>query len=86
MGDAEINEAIVFIARETGWSLEYIRALPNADLILIIREMKYQKSVDEYRALRGFAVTLAVWGNSQPNKTKTYRVEDFIGDEPKRGN
>lgn len=84
MDDTEENEIIVFIARETGWSLEYIRELPNVDLKLIVRELRYQKMVDEYRALRGIALALTVWANSQPKRTRTFRLEDFIGDQPKR--
>lgn len=81
--DQDINEAIVFVIRETGWSLEYIRALPIGTFNQFLKELRYQKKVDEYRNLRGFAMALANWASSKKRGVK-FRIEDFIGDEPTR--
>ena len=81
--DIAIDETIVFIIRETGWSLEYVRKLPIRELKALVKEIRYQKAVDEYRYLRGIAMALATWAGTR-KEGQRYRPEDFIGQPPTR--
>ena len=79
---SEFNEAIVFVVRETGWSLEYIRNLPILELYALVDELSYQKAIDEYRQQCCFAalkVTLInLWSKSRVS------VSELVGEVPKR--
>jgi hypothetical protein len=81
--DIALNETVVFLIRETGWSLEYIRALPLKTLNQMVEELRYQKAVDEYRLLRAVAMGVAVWASAQ-HKHRRFRPEDFVGNQPTR--
>lgn len=81
--DTEIDETVVFIIRETGWSLEYIRKLPLDTIRRLVEELRYQKALDNHRFLTGIGIALATWASSRA-KTRRYRPEDFVGLEPTR--
>ena len=81
--DTLINETIVLIARETGWTLEYIRSLKLSEVNQLIKEIRYQRSVEEWKMMRAVALAVASWASSQ-QKGRRYRPEDFCGECPKR--
>ena len=85
--DTEINETIVFIIRETGWTMEYTRMIVGSlsvkKLKSFVDELRYQKAIDEYRLLRAVAVAVAVWASSQ-SQGRSYAPEDIIGNQPTR--
>lgn len=83
MRSADYNEAIVFIARETGWTLEYIRSIPLAALKSFLAELRYQKAMDEYRAAANTALVICTMANLW-SKGK-YKTSDFLGEPPMRG-
>lgn len=75
------NETIVFIIRQTGWTLEYVRGLPLRQLIALRDEMAYQQSVDNYQRLYGAALVAAVLASGKHHQVKP---EDIIGPPPER--
>ncbi len=82
-----MDEIVVFLMREFGWTLEYAtnlaKKLPLKKLNVLIDETKYQKSVDEYNLAANFALIISVWLNSQ-TKGRKYKITDFIGQYPQR--
>ena len=82
-----MDELIVFLMREFGWTLEYTqnlaKTLPLKKLNALIAEVKFQKSVDDYQLASNFAMVIANWASAQ-TKGKRYKVTDFIGQPPNR--
>jgi hypothetical protein len=76
-----INEAIALIARETGWSLEYIRSQPISYIQALLNEINFQKSLDVYQQAYNSAMIVCALVN---DKTKHYKPEDIIGEHPER--
>lgn len=76
------NGTFAFLVRETGWSLEYIRAQPVFLLSALCAELFYQRAVEDYREdcrIASLMATMArFWGN------KRVSVEDIIGMPPER--
>jgi hypothetical protein len=76
-----LNEAIVTIARETGWTLEYIRSLPVDYLQVILNEITFQKTSESYQATYNAAMIVCALINSED---KHYTPEEIIGERPER--
>ena len=76
------DEIIVTVARETGWSLEYIRGLPLRDLRLFYQELAYQRSVEDYRTSLHNANLICTLINL--NSKRKYKAQDIIGPPPER--
>jgi len=76
-----INEAFVFIIRETGWTLEYIRKLPFDILAEIVEELRYQKAMDDYKNAYNSAMIITALLCSDK---KTITPQDIVGEPPKR--
>jgi len=83
MGKGWLNELITFVARQTGWNLEYICRLPYAKLRILASELQYQKELDEYNLASCFGMVIATWANAQ-TKAKRFKVQDFVGNAPRR--
>ena len=81
--EENIDELIVFVIRQTGWLLEYVRDMEMAQLVTLARELAYQKAIEDYRVAYNFALALASWASAN-TKGKKYRPEDFIGPQPSR--
>lgn len=79
----ELNELMVFIIRQTGWSLEYIRAIPFAQLQALEAELRYQKALDNYQRTADFAMVIANWASAQGKRK--FSMTDFMDEIPKRG-
>ena len=81
-----MNDLIVLLMREFGWTLEYtthlVGTLPIKKLNALIKELKYQKAVENYQIASNFAMIIASWASAQSKRT--YRVSDFIGQPPSR--
>ena len=75
------DELIVFIIRETGLSLEYIRKIPYSQLTSLVDELSYQKAIDNYNRNYPLGVIAAILASDVNRKR---RPEDFIGRPPKR--
>ena len=75
------NELIVFVIRETGWSLEYIRQIPYAQLTILVSELSHQKAVDVYNRNHPLGIIAAILASDANHKR---RAEDFIGRPPQR--
>ena len=75
------NELIVFVIRETGWSLEYIRKIPFEQLSILVSELSYQKAVDVYNRNHPLGIIAAILASDTNHKR---RPEDFIGRPPER--
>jgi len=82
MSAGAYNEAIVFVARETGWTLEYIRSLPLREFNALIRELKYQRDMDNYREAANAAMITAALASLLSKKQ--YRLDELIGEAPER--
>jgi len=76
-----LNEQIALIARETGWSLEYIRELPLAQLNSLTAEILYQKAIENYRQAYNSALIVCTLASS---KSHHYSPEEIIGEMPER--
>ena len=76
-----IKEAICFLIRETGWSLEYIAGLPLIKFYALVEELRYQRACDDYKEAFNFARLQATLCS---DKTHRYGAEDFIGSPPER--
>ena len=81
-----MDELIVFLMREFGWTLEYTTDLVNNleinKLLALISETKFQRAEEDYRLARNFAMLLANWASAHGKKK--YRITDFIGSPPRR--
>ena len=79
----EIDELIVFLMREFGWTLEYtrklVKKLPISQLNALIAETKYQKDMEDYQ-LRATIISAAI----NPHTKHPKSVKDIIGDPPTR--
>jgi len=82
MDDKRYNELIVFVIRQTGWSLEYVRAIPFDFLMALVEELRYQRAVDNYNMASNFAMVIANWASAMGKRR--YRVSDFVGYPPYR--
>ena len=82
-----MDELVVFLMREFGWELEYttklVQTLPVKKLNALVKEVQYQKSVEDYQTATNFAMIIANWASAQ-SKNKNYKVIDFIGKPPNR--
>lgn len=80
-----MDELIVFIIRETGWTfgetLRFVMETPIKKLNAFIDELLYQKAVDDYKLAANFAVIVATLASSKQRK---YKVTDIIGQPPTR--
>lgn len=72
---------IVFVIRETGWTLEYIRQIPYKQLMTLVNELAYQKEVELYNRNYYLGVIAAILTS---DKTHRRKAEDFVGRPPKR--
>ncbi len=83
----EIDQLIVYLCLTLGWTFEYAcDFVKNQDvkkLQTFVKELQYQKSVEDYRYASNFAMALSVWANSL-KKGNHYKVSDFIGQPPQR--
>ena len=82
-----MDELVVFLIRELGWSLEYtvelVKTLPIKKLNALIEELKYQKDIENYQIASNFAMVLSNWASSKGKRS--YSISDFIGQPPTRG-
>jgi hypothetical protein len=76
-----LNEGISLIARETGWTLEYIRSLPVRHFQVLVYEFTFERSVETYRDAYNAAMIVCALINS---KSHHYKPEDIIGERPER--
>jgi len=81
-----MDEVIVLLMREFGWSLEYtiaqVQSLPLAKLNAILNELQYQRAMEEYRTATNFAMVIANWASAQGKRR--YSIKDFVGNPPRR--
>lgn len=81
-----MDEVIVFLMREFGWTLEYtVELVNNLDidkLQALIKETRFQRAEQDYRMASNFAMIIASWATAQGKKK--YRIVDFIGNPPRR--
>lgn len=77
------NELIVFLIRETGWTLEYVRRIPYTEFALLVDELSYQKAVDDYNRNYPLGIIAAILAS---DRTHQKRPSDFIGRPPERKN
>jgi len=82
MDTEHTNELIVFVIRETGWSLEYVRDLSITQLYAFAAELAYQKQMDEYHMATNFGMMIATWANAKGRRK--FNVQDFVGNPPQR--
>jgi len=78
-----MNDIITLVARETGWTLEYIRALPVSLLQTLANEIVYQRAVESYQQAYNSALIVCTLAST---KSKHYRPSEIIGDPPERSN
>ena len=82
-----MDEFVVFLMREFGWSLEYtvglVKTLPTKKLNALMAELQYQRATENYRIASNSAMIIANWARAQP-KGRNYKVSDFIGHPPRR--
>lgn len=81
-----MDEVVVFLMRQFGWTLEYtvdlVKTLETGKLNALIKEVQYQKALDDYATASNFAMAVATWASAQGRRR--YKVADFIGRKPRR--
>ncbi len=76
-----IWEGKIYLARHLGLSLKELGQVPALDLLAMVREVEYQRRVEQYPLLRTLGqVVCGLYGD----KMHQYKPQDIIGDEPKR--
>lgn len=82
-----MDELIVFLIRETGWTYEYtvqfIKKTPIKILNAFMDEIRFQRKMDHYNQASLFGMALSVWANSN-SKSRKYKIESFVGQPPQR--
>jgi len=80
-----MDELVVFLMREFGWSLEYtvnlVQTLPIKKLNALVRELRYQKAMDDYKQAANAAMVVACLSSS---KQRRRSAKDIIGQPPRR--
>ena len=77
-----LTESITLIARETGWTLEYIGEMPVNQFQVLLNEVVYQKDCETYQDAYNAAMIVCALINS---KERHYTPENIIGERPERG-
>ena len=81
-----MDELVIFLMREFGWTLEYtiglVKTLPVKKLNALINELKYQKAEEDYQIASNSAMVISIWASAQGKRR--YKVSDFIGQPPSR--
>jgi len=79
------SEAIVYLARKLGWTLDRIGLLTPEQLNDLLAEVHYQEIVEDWKADLRAASIMATILNCTPRKDrKVYKATDFVGSFPKR--
>lgn len=78
-----LDEVVAMVAAKTGWTLEYIYALPVRSLRALVTELAWQQQVERWQTAHNFALCLANWANAS-SKARRYKITDFIGEAPER--
>lgn len=68
----------IYIARKTGWTLDYIGEIPIDKLISIYGELVFQESAERWEWNYNFATLLATICNTIPGRRKTFTHKDFF--------
>lgn len=76
-----LNEVVTIIARETGWSLEYIRSQPFSYIQALLNEINFQQSSEAYRQAYNSAMIVCALIS---DKSRHYKPEEIIGQPPER--
>lgn len=76
-----IAEAKVLIAREMGWTLEYIGQLDRHTAVNLVAIIRHQRAAEHYALARLFAMQSATYANSVSKRR--FHIHDFVGHEPK---
>ncbi|OGO01400.1 MAG: hypothetical protein A2Y59_06710 [Chloroflexi bacterium RBG_13_52_14] len=76
-----MNELVALIARETGWSLEYIRNLPVSHLYALADEITYQLSKERYKRAYNAALIVCTLASTT---MRHYQPSEVIGEPPQR--
>ena len=80
-----MDELIVYLCRVLHWSfdesLKFVRQTPLKKLNAFVKELQYQKSVEDYRQAANFASIVCTLASS---RQRIYKVQDIIGQPPAR--
>ena len=76
-----LGEHIVFMARETGWPLEYVGKLHIKKFIAICDELYFLKQLEQYRLDYNFGLLLSA---QYSDKHHHYKPKDFAGEPPEK--
>lgn len=81
-----MDEVVVFLMRQFRWTLEYtvhlVTTLETGRLNTLIKEVQYQKALDDYAMACNFGMLIANWASAQGKRK--YTVRQFIGNKPRR--
>ena len=80
-----MDELIVLFMREFGWTFEYtwnlVRTLPLKHLNPLVKELQYQKAVEDYKTAANSARIVCTMAST---KNHIYTIRDVIGSPPER--
>ena len=76
-----VAEAKVLIARETGWALDRIGELTQAEARPLVTIIQHQRACEHYDLARLFAMCIATYANA--NSKRRFHIHDFVGHGPK---
>lgn len=82
-----MDELIVYLCLVCHWTFDYackfVSETPLRKVRAFVKELQYQKSVEDYRIASNFAMGICTWANAQ-KKGNHYKISDFIGQPPQR--
>jgi len=76
-----IAEAKVLIARQTGWTLDYIGQLDRETAYNLVAVIQRQRAAEHYELARLFGMCMATYANSVSKRR--FHIHDFVGHGPK---
>jgi len=82
-----MDELIVSLCLICHWTYpeacRFVNETPIKKVRAFVKELQYQKAMEDYRVASNAALIIATWANAQ-KKGNHYQVKDFIGQPPQR--
>lgn len=76
-----IWEYKIYLARHLGISMQELGQVPAFDFLAMVREVDYQRRLEQYPLLRAIGQVVCALVN---DKTHKHKAAEFVGEEPKR--
>jgi hypothetical protein len=82
-----MDELIVYLCLTLHWTFpeacRFVNETPLKKMRAFVKELQYQKAMEDYREAANFTIIIATWANAQ-KKGNHFKTTDFIGQPPQR--